>query len=71
MLNEIVSIARERGITRLIGGYSRTPRNGMVAEHYRKLEFSPLEGDADDDVSRWMLDLPTFRPSAVPITIAR
>ena len=69
VLNEIVRKARERGTLTLIGEYIATPRNAMVAEHYFKLAFAPLEGEHGNDVSRWLLDLSTFQPLAVQMTI--
>ena len=70
VLNQIVRNARERGALTLIGEYIATPRNAMVAEHYAKLAFAPLEGEQGDDVSRWLLDLSSFQSLAVHMTIA-
>ncbi len=41
MLTQIVEAARRRGIRRLLGSYLPTAKNGMVADHYTKLGFSP------------------------------
>ena len=71
VLNEIVTRARERGALTLIGEYIATSRNTMVAKHYFKLAFAPIEGEQSDDVSRWLLDLSTFQPLAVQMTIMR
>jgi FkbH-like protein len=54
VLREILQHARERGITRLIGVYRPTKRNGMVRDHYAKLGFSLLDSDPDGTM-RWEL----------------
>lgn len=69
VLNEIAACARARGMARLVGEYISTPRNAMVAGHYPKLGFAPLDGEADPQ--RWKLDLADFTPSAVEMAIAR
>jgi FkbH-like protein len=54
VLREILQHARERGIARLIGVYRPTERNGMVRDHYAKLEFSQVDSDPDG-TTRWEL----------------
>ena len=54
VLREIIYHARRRGITRLIGEYLPTERNGMVAEHYGKLGFRLLHKDPSG-ASTWEL----------------
>jgi len=66
-LNYIVSHAKLVGIRALIGRYSRTERNGMVAEHYPRLGFSPVA--ATGAQSEWRLEVATYVPAAVPIEI--
>ena len=41
-LNTLVAFAREHGFRRLVGEYLPTAKNGMVAEHYPRLGFTPL-----------------------------
>ena len=41
-LNTLVAYAREHGFKRIVGEYLPTAKNGMVADHYRRLGFSPL-----------------------------
>ena len=41
-LNTLVAFARNHGFRRLIGEYLPTAKNGMVAEHYQRLGFTPL-----------------------------
>ncbi len=41
-LNTLVAYAREHGFKRIVGEYLPTAKNGMVADHYLRLGFSPL-----------------------------
>lgn len=43
-LNMMVGEARRRGCRRIVGEYLPTPKNGMVADHYQRLGFLPIEG---------------------------
>jgi len=66
-LNELCAQARQRGLRRLVGEYIASGRNGMVAEHYARLGFTPLErGEAS---SRWVLELAGHAPAPVPMQI--
>ena len=42
VLREILQAARARGVKRVVGVYKQTGRNGLVADHYPALGFSPL-----------------------------
>jgi FkbH-like protein len=55
MLDQLVERARACGVTTLIGRYFRTPKNGMVADHYAKLGFTLVSGSADGDCPVWEL----------------
>ncbi len=44
VLNTIVDYAQANGFTRIVGEYIPTAKNQMVAEHYTKLGFDPIEG---------------------------
>lgn len=66
-LNYIVSCAKKAGVRALIGQYCRTERNGMVKDHYARLGFSPLY--ADDDGSRWRLEVAAYVAAQVPMEI--
>lgn len=67
VLNHIVAEARSRGVSKLIGIYRASDRNGMVKEHYAKLGFSPTNGAEGED--RWELDVAGYVPRDVPIDI--
>lgn len=60
-LNTLVRYARENGFKRLIGEYLPTAKNGMVAEHYPRLGFSPLP-EAPERL--FVLDVDTYQPGA-------
>jgi FkbH-like protein len=60
-LREILRQARERGISRVIGCYRPTERNGMVRDHYQKLGFAPTDSTADG-TTRWELPTDTEVP---------
>jgi predicted enzyme involved in methoxymalonyl-ACP biosynthesis len=54
-LNLVAADAIRLGARRLIGEFRPTPKNGMVALHYQKLGFVPLEPAGE--TTRWALDL--------------
>jgi FkbH-like protein len=53
VLKEVVREARRRGVGELIGVYRPTDRNGLVADHYRKLGFEPAPAEGDE--THWRL----------------
>lgn len=59
-LNSIVSLAKENGITKIVGEYLATRKNGIVKDHYLQLGFMPA-GD------KWQLDVNSFenRPNFI------
>ena len=59
-LNLFAEGAQKLGATALQGRYRPTAKNGMVAEHYAKLGFSPAGKEGDDTL--WRLDLAQFTP---------
>ncbi len=61
VLNNIVGAARRRGLSRIVGEYLPTPKNGMVKDHYSKLGFAPFESN------RWVLPVAEFRDFPVHI----
>jgi FkbH-like protein len=67
-LNTIVAAAKQAGGRRLIGTYRPTDRNQMVADHYKKLGFSPVES-REDRTTIWALDIASYEPKEVQIHI--
>ena len=71
LLNHAVERARAMGVAALRGVYIPTAKNGLVKEHYRSLGFTQVGTDADaDGTTHWWLDLSTFKPFDVAITVA-
>jgi FkbH-like protein len=70
MLQEIVTAAREHGIGRLIGVYKPTAKNGVVAEHYAKLGFSPL-GQGSGGEWRYIYEVASHTPGDLPLRVER
>lgn len=54
VLQELWRRGAARGITRLTGVYCPTQRNGLVADHYRKLGFEPA-GEGPDGATFWSM----------------
>ena len=54
-LNTMVAAAKVRGYKRIVGEYIPTAKNGMVADHYRRMGFT-----ATTD-SRWVLEMESYR----------
>lgn len=69
VLSELVGTVRSRGGSRLVGRYLPTAKNGLVAEHYRKLGFTRI-GD-EDGATLWELDLASYVAPALPIKVLR
>jgi FkbH-like protein len=70
MLDDVAAAAAAGGAEALIGRFIPTDRNMMVAGHYEKLGFAPLEtGDAGETL--WSLPLAAFRPKDLPMAIVR
>ena len=66
-LNILVAAAKTRGVTRLIGHYRPTEKNGMVKEHYATLGFEKLSDDFGE--SRWRLNIAGYAASELPIKV--
>lgn len=57
--NRLVRDALRAGARRLVGRFVPTNRNGIVADLFERLTFTPLEREDD---AAWVLDLDSFRP---------
>jgi FkbH-like protein len=62
VLNTVVQAARERGIRRIVGEYLPTSKNGMVRDHYAKLDFSA-------DGGRWILETAGYADRTAQIAL--
>jgi FkbH-like protein len=66
VLDRLVEVAREAGMSRLRGRYIPTKKNGLVSNHYEKLGFTL--SDAESDGTRtWYLDIEGYVASDAPI----
>jgi FkbH-like protein len=62
LLNHIVAKAQQRGLKRIRGLYIPSPKNGMVAEHYKHLGFEEIHADSGGE-TEWELDISAgFKP---------
>jgi FkbH-like protein len=60
--------AHARGITQLVGTYIPTERNALVADHYARLGFLPVD-TAADGTTIWRMDIDSPAPRALPIDL--
>ncbi len=63
MADSMMAAARGRGIRRIYGEYRPTAKNGLVADLYTRLRFTPA--GSTDAVARYALDV---APAAAPYT---
>jgi FkbH-like protein len=66
VLDQLVEVAREAGISVLRGTYIPTAKNGLVAKHYEKLGFSLVE-EGPEGMTTWELGVAEYGPSGAPI----
>ena len=60
MLNELVNLAKERGIEKLLGTYIPSKKNSMVKDHYKNLGFK-FEKE-ENDIFIWGLEIVDYQP---------
>jgi FkbH-like protein len=72
-LEVVAKEAAMRGARSLIGEYRRTPRNGLVSDHYAKLGFKPAAApDSNSELSSfWRFDIENAPPFRHFITVER
>jgi FkbH-like protein len=66
VLDRLVELARDAGLTRVRGRYIPTKKNGLVAKHYEKLGFR-LSQELPDESTVWELEVDAYVPSGAPI----
>lgn len=59
MLDELAAQCKQRGISRIIGYYYKTPKNNMVSELYGTFGFELVE-KSDNGDSVWSLDISDY-----------
>jgi FkbH-like protein len=67
VLTHLAQAARAEGAAWLTGRYIPSPKNMMVAEHYRTLGFTLVH--EDQGVTTWRLDLADFQPTTLPMKV--
>lgn len=60
LLNEAVDIARQHGLSRVVGEYLPTAKNVLVKDHYASLGFTPVSDT--DGATSWELDVAMWTP---------
>ena len=60
MLNELVNLAKERGIEKLLGIYIPSKKNSMVKNHYKNLGFK-FEKE-ENNIFTWILEIADYQP---------
>ncbi len=69
MLDALARHARKASAKRILGYYSRTPKNAMVEDHYAKLGFELLSAAEDGSASMWSLDVLSYTPRNTHIQV--
>jgi len=62
MFDQLVYRCQQRGINVIQGSYIRTPKNGMVADHYQKLGFERILQDSQGNSSWRFVVSPAYCP---------
>ena len=70
MLDCLVSDAKARGLTALIGYYYPTAKNGMVRDFYERMGFTRISL-AEDGSSVWRCEVADYQPKHPHMTITR
>ena len=70
ILQELLLLARRRGIDRIIGTYHPTERNKLVEDHYEKLGFALVER-REDGSTVWQLSVADAPIETLPLQIRR
>lgn len=61
MLDALVMQALSQDVNEIIGYYNRTPKNGMVEDHYARLGFECVSQSDDQSSSVWKLTLAGYK----------
>mgnify|MGYP000226793895 FL=1 len=61
MLDALVARALRQDVNEVVGYYNRTPKNGMVENHYEKLGFEFVSRSDDELSSVWKLRLEGYK----------
>lgn len=70
VMNRVVSLARERGATTLVGTYLPTAKNNIVKEFYGRFGFEKTREESDGG-STWILETAVYEPRTTWLTEAQ
>jgi FkbH-like protein len=59
MLDQMVSKAKAKGVSKLIGYYYKSAKNNMVSDLYQKFGFDLIQQNDDDTI--WQLDISNYQ----------
>lgn len=65
LMNELIAIARQRGVTTVNASYIPTPKNAIVENLYANLGFSRTDCVSDGDITEWTLAIRDYRDHEV------
>ena len=69
LMNYVVSLARQRGLSEIVGEYRPTAKNRVVHDLYPRLGFTAAAAPGStDDASVWTLPVATYQPLPHVIT---
>jgi len=54
--NEIISIAKQQNVQKIVGSYIKTKKNKLVADHYKNLNYNMIEQTGDESTWELILD---------------
>lgn len=67
MMNSIVSLAKQRGITQIIGFYYPSLKNKMVEKFYEQFGFNLISDD--DGKTTWQIDIENYSAKKLHMTV--
>jgi len=70
ILNELLEEAARRDVSTIYGRYIPTAKNGMVAEHYKKLGFQHIVEEGSN-ATVWRLDIADHVAADLPFVVSR
>ncbi len=69
LMNELVGIAKQHGMTTITATYIPTHKNAIVKNLYAELGFARVESSLDAEVSQWTLSVNQYRDREVFIRV--
>ncbi len=60
MLDSLVERAKDKGVSAIVGYYLPSAKNGMVADHYKKMGFTLVSKDEETGATIWSLETANY-----------